>query len=91
MGWTTDGLLQPNDQGMCLAKCRRCLDICPFIDHAEGENTLAKTCFGQIPNIQRTLETGYYLSAYVGYSEGDYRRSGASGGMASLFLASLLR
>ena len=90
MGWTPEGLLQPNEQEKCLPKCRTCLDVCPFLDQAEDETTLAKACFGDVPGIQQTQETGYYLNAYVGHAGGGFRERAASGGMASWFLASLL-
>jgi coenzyme F420-reducing hydrogenase beta subunit len=89
MDWTPEGLLQPTEKGKCLPKCRRCLAVCPFQDHTEDESVLAKARFGHVPGIEHTAETGYYSSAYVGYA-GGFRERGASGGMASWFLASLL-
>jgi coenzyme F420-reducing hydrogenase beta subunit len=89
MVWTPEGLLQPTEQGKCLPKCRRCLSVCPFQDHDEDESSLAKARFGHVPGIAHTAEMGYYLRAYVGHA-GGYRERGASGGMASWFLASLL-
>jgi coenzyme F420-reducing hydrogenase beta subunit len=89
MAWTPEGLLQPADQGKCLPKCRRCLAVCPFQDHTEDETALAQARFGHVPGIGHTPETGYYLRAYVGHA-GGYRERGASGGLASWFLASVL-
>ena len=89
MDWTPEGLLQPSDQRKCLPKCRRCLAVCPFQDHDKDESSLANARFGQIPGIQHTPETGYHLKAFVGCAKG-YRERGASGGLASWFLASLL-
>jgi coenzyme F420-reducing hydrogenase beta subunit len=89
MRWTAEGLLEPADEGHCLPKCRRCLDTCPFENHSENESTLAQARYENISGIKHTPETGYYLSAYVGHAAG-YRERGASGGMASWFLASLL-
>lgn len=90
MGWNSFGQLVPADQEKCLPNCRRCLDVCPFHDHEENEDTLAATQFGSIEGIQHTPETGYYLGAFVGHANGGYRDSGASGGLASWFLSSLL-
>jgi coenzyme F420 hydrogenase subunit beta len=89
MDWTPEGLLQPTERTRCLPKCVRCLAVCPFLEQTEDEDTLALSRFAQLPGVAHTPETGYYLSAYVGHAEG-YRERGASGGMASWFLAALL-
>jgi coenzyme F420-reducing hydrogenase beta subunit len=89
MGWKSEGLLQPADQGRCLPKCRLCLEACPFQNHPENETTLAQARYANISGIRQTPETGYFLGAYVGHA-GECRERGASGGMASWFLATLL-
>lgn len=90
MEWTVEGMMQPVDQGKCLPECHRCLHVCPFADQTEDEDVIANACFGDIPGIQRTSEVGWHLKSYVGFAGGSYREHGASGGMASWFLASLL-
>jgi len=75
----------------CLPKCDLCLRACPFIDQEDNEDTLAQAAFGQTPGIQHTPEAGYYLDAYAGYSQVDgHRENGASGGLATWFLETLL-
>jgi len=90
MGWTAYGRLQPTDIGRCLATCHRCLDVCPFQNHTENEDTLAAARFAQVPGILHTMETGYYLSSYAGFAHERYRDRGASGGIASWVLVQLL-
>lgn len=75
----------------CLPKCDLCLRACPFTDQEDNEDTLAQAAFGQTPEIQHTPELGYYLDTYVGYSQVDsHRENGASGGLATWFLETLL-
>ncbi|MCE5199735.1 MAG: Coenzyme F420 hydrogenase/dehydrogenase, beta subunit C-terminal domain [Armatimonadota bacterium] len=90
MKWNADGCYQPIDGGRCLSGCHLCLDVCPFQDHEENENTIAAELFGSIDGIEHTQETGYYSGCYVGYANGGYRERGASGGIASWLLATLL-
>ena len=75
----------------CLPKCELCLCGCPFWNQAENEDTLAKAAFGNLPGTKHTNETGYYLESFVGYSNVDgHRTNGASGGMATWLLETLL-
>ncbi len=90
MRWNPEGLLLPHDQSRCAPACHLCLDVCPFQNHTDNEDTLAHAQYGLAPGIQRTPETGYYLDAWAGYAGGGFRESGSSGGLASWFLASLL-
>ncbi len=53
-------------------------------------NPEAPELFCSIDKIQHTSETGYYLNAYAGHANKGYRERGASGGLASWFLADLL-
>lgn len=76
----------------CLEKCDLCFRACPFWNQADNEDTLAQAAFGSVPNIHHRPETGYYLDAFVGYSNVDgHRANGASGGLATWFLETLLR
>lgn len=91
MEWTASGCYQPADRGHCIQACHRCLDVCPFQDHEENEDTLAAKYFGDIDGIHHTPEIGYYLQSFVGYANGNYRERGASGGVTSWMLTALLR
>ena len=90
MQWAVNGQWVPIDDGGCLSTCHLCMAVCPFQDHKENEDTLAAAHYGSIEAIQHTPETGYYFNAYAGHANGQYRERGASGGMASWFLAALL-
>ncbi|HEY3417592.1 MAG TPA: 4Fe-4S binding protein, partial [Armatimonadota bacterium] len=48
VAWNAYGQYQPVDGGHCLSTCHRCLDVCPFQEHAENEDTLAATLFSHI-------------------------------------------
>lgn len=75
----------------CLPKCDLCLHACPFADQEDDEDTLAQSAFAQAPEIRHAPELGYYLDAYMGYSQVDgHRENGASGGLATWFLETLL-
>lgn len=75
----------------CGEKCNQCLTVCPFYDHGENENTIGERLFGELPEIKHGPETGYYLNSFVGYSRVDgHRENGASGGLTTWTLESLL-
>ncbi len=75
----------------CLPKCNLCLRGCPFWNQDDNEDTLAKALFGKQPGIRHSSETGYFLESYVGYSNVDeHRANGASGGMATWLLETLI-
>lgn len=90
MGRSPAGQWQPRDLGRCLQGCRRCLEVCPFRDHAEDEDSLARALYASVQGVQHTAETGFYLAAHAGHAMNGYRERGASGGLASWFLAALL-
>ena len=76
----------------CGEKCNLCLKVCPFYDCGENEDTIGKRLFAEIPEIKHTPETGYYLNTLVGYSTIDgHRENGASGGLATWTLETLLK
>jgi coenzyme F420-reducing hydrogenase beta subunit len=91
MQWTPDGQWTPVDSGKCRPQCRVCMDVCPFLDRDENEDTLATRQYGAIDGIRHVPETGYYLAAYVGHANDGYRERGASGGVTSWLLAALLQ
>jgi len=75
----------------CLEKCNLCLRVCPFYNQDENEDSLAMSTFGNFDGMKHRLETGYYLNSYVGYSKvNNHRANGASGGMATWILETLL-
>lgn len=79
-------------EGNCSDNCDICLRVCPFSDQVENEDTLAEKIFADIPRIKRRTETGYYLSSLVGYSNlSGHRVNGASGGLATWTLETLLK
>jgi coenzyme F420 hydrogenase subunit beta len=75
----------------CLTRCNLCLRACPFWTQEDNEDTLAARVFGDQSMIKHTAETGYYLNSFVGYSKvGGHRDNGASGGLATWLLETLL-
>jgi len=75
----------------CLPTCNVCLDVCPFWDRNKNEDDLGSALFANEPAIQHTDETGFYLKAYAGYTRSDHRERGASGGIATWLLETLLK
>ena len=76
---------------LCDEKCHLCLDVCPFYNNKDNEDSLGKKLFAETPGIKHTPETGYYLDAFVGYSGiKSHRENGASGGLATWTLEELL-
>lgn len=91
MGWNNYGTYEPSDGNKCSSGCELCLKICPFQDREENEDTIASRLFGSQSEIRYDSRLGYYLQSWVGYVErGDYRVSGASGGVATWFLDKLM-
>lgn len=91
MNFNKYGEYIPFEFSDCLKKCNLCLNICPFYDTGENEDSLARAAFSNIEGIKHRLETGYYLDLYAGYSTvNDHRVNGASGGMATWLLETLL-
>lgn len=92
MSWSEQGELVPTSKKNCSNDCSLCLDICPFNDHEINQVDIAKDVFTNNSNLNYHNEIGHYLSSYVGYSNRKSQRvKGASGGMASWFLESLLQ
>jgi coenzyme F420-reducing hydrogenase beta subunit len=89
MAWNRHGEYRPIETKPCSTECGLCHEVCPFADHEENEDTIGKKLYGNVPGISHLPETGYYLAAYVGYSE-KHRPSSASGGVATWLLERLL-
>lgn len=73
----------------CSKECGLCMSVCPFNDKNMNETEIGRELFGHIEGINHTEETGYYLDSFVGYSP-QFRKTSASGGMATWLLATLL-
>jgi len=89
MQWNRYGEYNPVEVNPCTTECGLCLKVCPFSDTEENEDTIGERFYGAVPGIRHRSETGYYLAAYVGYSE-RHRPTSASGGMATWLLEALL-
>ena len=75
----------------CLPKCDLCLRACPFFDQEDNEDSLASANFLAEPGIKHSVDAGFYLDTFVGYNPVDEQRlNSASGGLATIFLSSLL-
>jgi coenzyme F420-reducing hydrogenase beta subunit len=88
--WNRFGEYNPIEVIPCETECGLCLKVCPFADGNDNEDTIGKILYGNIPGISYSPETGYFLDSYVGYAP-DTREHGASGGMATWFLSTLLK
>ena len=92
MGMNSVGELNPGAVATCPDGCSICSAVCPYVPDAETSGVLAETVFGSVPGIQRTREMGHYLGCFAGYSaEAGHRANGASGGMLTWTLETLLR
>jgi coenzyme F420-reducing hydrogenase beta subunit len=88
---TLQGGYAPSLEGLCPPKCSFCLEVCPFENHKEDEDSIGKTLFGNLDTIHYKPETGYFFQTYVGYvSNPEHRWMSASGGVATWFLKTLL-
>jgi len=94
MGFRADGDLVPSLQGECSPGCDLCVRICPFGSGIYAPRPLNEELFGanSKPGAIFHHHIGWYLRCYVGYSTvGAHRRRGASGGLATWALETLLK
>lgn len=85
------GEYRPYLSGKC-TDCGLCSKVCPFIDGNPDEDELGKMIFAEVPDTSHTSETGYFLDNFVGHvADPEHRWQGASGGMASWFLKTLIK
>jgi len=85
------GKYTPSLIDSCLSNCRMCLDSCPFYDHDEDQDDIARTIFKKECGQLHHTTLGYYLACYIGYSrKHDHRAKGASGGMTTWLIETLL-
>jgi coenzyme F420 hydrogenase subunit beta len=92
MKWNERGEYNPvevENCGDCPESCSLCYQVCPAHGETKNESVIGREWYGHIQGIHHTDETGYYLAAYAGYSK-RHRAAGASGGMATWMLESLL-
>jgi coenzyme F420 hydrogenase subunit beta len=67
------------------------LKVCPFADHPDNEDTLAKALFSNIDGIGHRSETGYYLNCFIAHVTNEEARLAAtSGGMITWLAHRLL-
>jgi len=93
MGWNNCGELIPMEiqkSVYCNANCSCCYSVCPAHGETPNETDIARELYEDIPAIQHSPETGYFLNAYVGFSEKN-RLGSASGGVATWLLEFLLK
>ena len=87
--WNRYGEYNALEVKPCTTDCGLCLKVCPFSGEGDDEDAIGKHLYSDVPSIRHRTETGYYLSTYVGHSEG-HRLIGASGGMTTWLLEALL-
>jgi len=91
MGFIPAGEYQSHIVGECVG-CGQCLRVCPFYDTPPDEDAAAAARFGGEPGVHRDKAVGFYRTCYVGTVASQAQRwSRSSGGLASWFLAELLR
>lgn len=94
MRWNDRGEYNPVERvgcDTCGEKCDLCFSVCPVHGNMKDETEIGSLLYGNVHGIQHRDETGYYLTSYVGYADRDHlRENGASGGMATWTLETLL-
>ena len=91
MQWSSKGELTPIRLREGCQQCGICIKVCPFSGSDINQDIIAKERFGETSDISFRSETGYYLKCYAGYAlKNNQRERGASGGMATWFLQTLL-
>lgn len=90
MGLSSNRDIVPILRGEC-SECGLCLEVCPFSGEGPGIDDTAEDLFGDVPGIFQNPVSGFHRSLWEGYARrGDFRKRGASGGMASWFLTRIL-
>lgn len=91
MGWLSNGDLAPSVEGHCPPSCSVCLQVCPFHNESPTEDVIADSKFKSLSSIKIDPVVGYYFDTFVGHSlVRGHRVNGASGGMTTWILESLL-
>ncbi len=79
------------DSAPCPEKCSLCYQVCLAHGDTKNETDIGHELYGDVDGMRYREETGYYLSSYLGYSNSNgHRENGASGGMATWTLETLL-
>jgi coenzyme F420 hydrogenase subunit beta len=84
------GEYNPIQREECKKDCGLCYKVCPFADGNDNEDSIGKILYGMTEGISHRPETGYYLNCYAGYAPST-RERGATGGMATWLLSTLLK
>lgn len=84
------GEYNPIQNEDCIKECGLCGKVCPFADGNDNEDSIGKIFYGKTDGISHSQETGYYLNCFAGYAPST-RGRGASGGMATWLLSTLLK
>ena len=67
------------------------LQVCPFADHDDNEDTIATKLYGLQPGIEYLTGVGYHLATYTGYvADESLRAMATSGGIATWLIKSLM-
>lgn len=94
MTWNKRGEYHPAEVDgaeACGKSCALCLEVCPVHGNTLDATQIGEQLYGGVNGIQYAEETGYFLSSHVGYSKvNGHRENGASGGMATWMLETLL-
>lgn len=84
------GEYNPNESQGC-TRCGLCRNVCPFAEGNPNETEIADRLYAGVHGIGRRIECGYYGASFVGYSAvNDHRKNGASGGLLTWTLETLL-
>lgn len=80
-----------DDCADCGVNCNLCYQVCPAHGDTKNETDIGRELYSDVDGMRYREETGYYLSSYLGYSNlNGHRENGASGGMATWTLETLL-
>lgn len=77
---------------LCLEKCHLCLDVCPFSFGVHNPRRRNGELFSGLVDGKYHEDIGWFTQSIVGYrSDGDLRKTCASGGVATWCLETLLQ
>ena len=92
MQWNSYGELNPVKIRNCKHDCGFCLSVCPSQTTKKNDEDVISQNLYNIPETQHRPEVGYYLTTGAGgVSDKERRAECASGGLATWFLAQLLK
>ncbi|HQH99622.1 MAG TPA: Coenzyme F420 hydrogenase/dehydrogenase, beta subunit C-terminal domain, partial [Spirochaetota bacterium] len=86
------GELNPALSGDCKPACSACLSACPFAPGNPDEDEIGRDLFAAHADMSHDPILGFYRGTYAGYSvSADLRENGASGGLATWIVETMLR